>query len=127
MRPRARALVMALVVGLSAGCGNDGGGPDLSDELAAVRQATEEGDHAAAEEALDDLRRTVGDLQASGDLSESRAGEILAAADGVAQQLAALTTTTTVDTTTTTTVDTTTTTRPGRGNGRGDGDDDDDD
>jgi hypothetical protein len=126
---RARIATVAFV-GLAAFLGACGGaGPAVSDDasarlgaqVTAVRAAVAAHDAEAAAGALATLRRTVGRLRRSGEVSAPRAAALLAAAGDVEAQLTTITTTTTTATTTTTTTPPAPPTDDHRGKGKVDG------
>src|SRR5215218_4380492 len=79
MRGRAWIVVMAAVV--LGGCGGEptlsaGAADELHAQVAAVRDAAQDGDRAAALEALDGLADQVRDLEAGGSLAEADANAL---------------------------------------------------
>jgi len=83
------------------GCGDDRAtvppavAARLGDQVDAIRQAATAGDRPGAELRLEELRQTVGELDAAGDLSETAAATILTRAAVVESSLRQLPTTTT--------------------------------
>jgi hypothetical protein len=103
--PRPVIGLLALVVA-AAGCGSSASMSDTASHqletlVASVRTATVARDRPRAKRALASLRHSVHSLVVSGDISKSRAAEILDAARLVETHLAPFTTTTTTTTTTT--------------------------
>ena len=97
--------VLALVVAV-AGCGSSASMSDTASRqlevlVASVRTATVARDRPRAKHALATLRHSVRSFVVSGDISKSRAAEILGAVTLVEARLAPFTTTTTTTTTTT--------------------------
>jgi cell division protein FtsN len=99
-------LASIAVVAVLGACGGDSApmngeaAKQLRDRVTAVRTALEARDVDGAGRALDALRQTVAQLRRDDGLSDSRAADILAAANGVDDQLVTITTTTTTTTTT---------------------------
>lgn len=97
----ARRSLVAIAVGvmLLAGCGGPDmtgtASSDLQSRVAAVTAAVVGGDPVAAQTALNNLQLAVTNLVDRGDLSEDKASDILAAAEGVQSQLSLMPTTTT--------------------------------
>jgi hypothetical protein len=85
----------------------------LDEQVTAVRDAVHARDADAATRALDTLRASVERLRRSGDLTDQRASQILAAAGAVGSELVSITTTTT-----TTTLPPAPPTKPGKGHGK---------
>jgi hypothetical protein len=99
--------VLGVAAALLSACG--GGDPPsmsgdaakrLDAQVAAVRYAVQARDADAAARALETLRTSVEQLRRSGDLTDKRASQIVAAAGSVETQLVSITTTTTTTTTT---------------------------
>jgi hypothetical protein len=116
------ALVCALMCALAACGGSDNrmsaaARAGLAPLVQQVRRAAGSRDRQSAQRTLAELHQAVGLYEKNGDISPSRAAQILTAANGVANRLALIPTTTTTRTTTTTT---TTTPAPGGGRGHGD-------
>ena len=82
---------------LLVGCGQEGAGIGqsasavLDPHVQQVRAAATRGDRAGAARELAELRQTVADLRQRGELSESAAAKVLAAAAEVEAQLEAIT------------------------------------
>lgn len=94
MMRRIRFVLLLLVLPL-VGCGQEGTGigqnasASLDPHVQQVRAAATSGDHAGAVRELAELRQTVAELRQRGELSESAAARVLAAAAEVQAQLEA--------------------------------------
>jgi hypothetical protein len=88
----------------------------LDSQVSAVRYAVQARDADGAARALQTLRSSVERLRRSGDITDSRASKILAAAGAVETELVSITTTTTTTTTTLPPA----TRKPGKGNDKKD-------
>ena len=93
-RTRSRVALAGLLVPLllAAGCGGDDAPPaaqvpGLTQRLDAVDEAVAAHDDAATRTAVDRLEHTVHDARQSGDLDQTRADEILSAAETLLQAL----------------------------------------
>jgi len=114
---RTRVAGFCVAVALLSACGG-GDLPSISGDAAktldsqvtAVRAAVQARDADAAARALATLRASVERLRRSGDITDNRASQILAAAGAVETQLVSITTTTT-----TTTLPLPPATKPGKG------------
>jgi cell division septation protein DedD len=95
------ALACLAACGGSASPMSDGAAVALHARFTAVRAAVDTRDADGAARALDDLRQEVARLRRDDDLSDTRAADILGAANDVEDQLTTITTTTTTTTTTT--------------------------
>jgi hypothetical protein len=120
-RARVAALCIAAVVLAACGGGDlpsmsGDAAKTLDEQVTAVRYAVQARDADAATRALDTLRASVERLRRSGDLTDKRASQILAAAGAVGSQLVSITTTTT----TTTTLPPAPPTKPVKGHGKED-------
>jgi|SRR5215216_1410864 len=78
---RTLALIVALAAVVLGGCGGEpklsaGAADELHAQVAAVREAAQEGDQAAALEALDGLAGKVRDLEGDGSLGETDAAAL---------------------------------------------------
>ena len=107
MTKRMVALAVAAGLSIGAGCGSGSGrlvtqdaAAQLSAEVASIRQYAVDGNRAAMEAQLDQLRADVAALQGTGQLSATSAKQILVAATSVAGHLDQIATTTTTTTTT---------------------------
>jgi len=96
MRTRGILVSVALAATMMAACGNDGVdlAPRAQRQLQAsvddVRAAVAAADRLGARSALRELERSVNQLAADGLISDSRAAEIISAAEAVATQLSLL-------------------------------------
>jgi len=96
MRTRGFLVSVALAAAMLAACGNDGVdlAPRAQRQLQAsvddVRAAVAAADRLGARSALRELERSVNQLAADGLISDSRAAEIISAAEAVATQLSLL-------------------------------------
>ena len=106
MTRRVAAFAVAALLSIGAGCGSSTGrlvtqnaAAQLSAEVASIRQYAVDGNLAAMEAQLDQLRADVADLQGRGELSATSAKQILVAATSVAGHLDQIATTTTTTTT----------------------------
>ena len=94
---RRLGLLLLLLLLLLVGCGKEGAGVSqsasaaLDPQVRQVRVAATNGDPAGAARELAELRRMVADLRQRGELSESAAARVLAAAAEVEARLAGLT------------------------------------
>ena len=92
---RRLGILLVLLPVLLAGCGQDGAGigqsasAALDPQVQQVRDAATSGDHAGAARELAELRQMVADLRQQGELSESAAARVLAAAAEVEARLEA--------------------------------------
>jgi ribosomal protein S20 len=94
VRTRRPLLLVLLVVGLTAGCGD--AAPDMTDAAAAelatsvrgLRLAAEAGDHDTAAKEIVALRATVLDLATTGAITPDRATRVLAAVARLEAELA---------------------------------------
>lgn len=92
---RRPGFLLLLLPLLLVGCGQDGAGigqrasAALDPQVQQVRAAATSGDHAGAARELAKLRQTVADLRQQGELSESAAARVLAAAAEVEARLEA--------------------------------------
>ena len=79
---RGRVLIVVAAVALVGGCGGEeptlskGSADELHAQVAAVRSAADDGDRAAALEALEGLSARVRDLEAGGSLAEADAAAL---------------------------------------------------
>ena len=125
MTKRMAALAVTAVLSIATGCGSSTGrlvtqdaAAQLSAEVASIRQYAVDGNRAAMEAQLEQLRADVAALQGRGELSATSAKQILVAATSVAGHLDQIATTTT--TTTTTEPPPTTNRKKDRGGGHSD-------
>jgi predicted small lipoprotein YifL len=133
VRHRVASVVVLLLAISLVGCGRESGvGQQASDKLTpgvqAIRAAAASGDREAATEKLAELRQTVAELRAAGQLSEAGAAKVLAATTDVEVQLAALPPSVESESqggAPDQGADNTATTHRQRGNGQGQDDDDD--
>ncbi|MGQ0805774.1 MAG: hypothetical protein ACT4PI_18190 [Actinomycetota bacterium] len=103
MTARARRGVLGIAASLAllAACGGASGGiseetsRSLGSQVQAVRQSAQSFDPAGVERGLAELRASVAQLKADGELDDERAAEILAAAADVEAQIDVVPTTTT--------------------------------
>jgi hypothetical protein len=88
-----RMLLVGFVILASCGGSSDmepRASRDLTQRMSQVRAAVEEGDRLGARAAIRDLERAVGEWRSRGLVSETRAEEILSAAEDVLVQLSLL-------------------------------------